>query len=102
MITKKQKEFLEKYKDINIEDLNIRERDLFNKTLTRIHEFIDRGLERTLWLAINHPDVLLDEARELEDESLPAHRRLMTLIKILNNLNPRFEVELTLKEKKLP
>ncbi len=69
--------------------------------IIRIHKRIDNGLDGLLWLAINRLDLLLDEAREMEDESLELHRRTKKIIKIMNNLNPRVEVELVLKQKQL-
>jgi len=76
----------------------LEERKRFNRTLIRIQERLDDGIKKTVWLAINCPELLLDEERELEDESLEPHRRLKQLLKILNNINPKFEVALVIKD----
>ncbi len=101
MITRLQKKFLEEFDDVDIRKLSKKERDKANKTFARIQETIDRKLDMFYWLVINHPDIFLDEARELEDTTLEPHRRLFKLIKILYKMNPRFEVELHLKEQGL-
>jgi len=97
VVTKKSKEFLENLR--NIKTMTPKERERANKTFARIHKRIEEFLEGCLWLSINHPDILLDEARELQDSSIEPHRRIKMFFKIMNNLEPRFEVELVLKRK---
>lgn len=99
MITDIQKKVLEEYLIKKRKFKSKSERNRFNKTLFRIQKTLDKGLDKLLWLAINCPDILLDEARELEDETLEPHRRLKMLLKTMNFINPRFEVTLIIKEK---
>lgn len=98
MITRIQQKVLEEYLVNKRKFKSKSERNRFNKTLFRVQKNLDKGFDKLLWLAINCPDIILDEARELEDETLEPHRRLKMIFKIINNLNPRFEVELIIKK----
>lgn len=96
VLTRKQKLTLEEY--LNGKAFSsLSERNKFNKTLVRVQNNIDRGLEYLLWMAKNCSDILLDEARELENDTLEPHRRLKMLFKIIGYLNPRFQIEIKIK-----
>jgi len=72
--------------------------------MNRIQKRIDRELDALLWLAINYPQVFLDEEREWSADSgkIMSHRRLKKLLLSLKNLNPKCDVELVLKKLEFP
>lgn len=72
--------------------------------LNRIQQRIEREIDMALWLAIHHPDILLDEETEWRDETgkIVPHRRLKKLLLIIKALNPKIEVELVLKNLDFP
>jgi len=72
--------------------------------LNRIQRRIEREMNMMLWLAINYPEVLLDEEREYKDDSgkIVSHRRLKKLLLTLKALNPKCEVELVLRQIDFP
>jgi len=98
VITDNQLKILEEYVKNGKKFKSIEERKRFNRTLVRLQDRVDEGLVKLVWLAINCPELLLDEERELADETLEPHRRLKKLFKILANVNPRFEVALVIKK----
>jgi len=64
--------------------------------INRINKRIDRELDNLLWLAMHHPQIFLDEETEFSDTSgkIVSHRRLKKILLVINNLNPKLEVEL--------
>ena len=61
----------------------------------------DRELENLVWVTKHFPSLFLDEEREYDDENLERHRRLKMLIKAVQNLNPKFTVQLRIVEEEL-
>jgi len=59
----------------------------------RIQRQIDKNIENTLWLAKNHPEILLDETG-FGDK--PRHKRLQNLLLIIQILKPQYEVYIEL------
>lgn len=72
--------------------------------MNRIQKRLERELDSTLWLAVNHPKILLDEEKEYTDSSgkIVCHRRLKKLLLIVKAVNPKVEVELVLKNLEFP
>ena len=72
--------------------------------MNRIQKRIDKELNAMLWLAINHPNILLDEEKEYRDESgkIICHRRLKKMLLTVKAVNPKMEVELVLKNLDFP
>lgn len=72
--------------------------------MNRIQKRIARELDMLLWLAINHPDIFLNETREwLEDSGkIQSHRRLKKLLLTIKALNPDIAVELVLENLEFP
>jgi hypothetical protein len=72
--------------------------------MNRIQKRLERELDSTLWLAVHHPKILLDEEKEYTDSSgkIVCHRRLKKLLLIIKALNPKIEVELVLKNLEFP
>ena len=72
--------------------------------INRIQKRIDRELNMLLWLAINFPEMFLDEDREWRDESgkIKSHRRLKKLLLSLKALKPNIAVELVLENLEFP
>jgi hypothetical protein len=72
--------------------------------MNRIQKRIDKELNAMLWLAINHPNILLDEEKEYRDESgkIICHRRLKKMLLSIKVVNPKMEVELVLKNLDFP
>ena len=97
MLTRNQMKVLQKYVECGGKFKSQEERRHFNRTLVRIQDSLEETFKQLEWCAINAPDLLLDEKRELEDDSLEPHRRLKHLLKIMNAVNPRFEVALMVK-----
>jgi hypothetical protein len=72
--------------------------------MNRIQKRIESELNRTLWLAIHYPKVLLDEDKEYRDETgkIVCHRRMKKLLLTIKALNPKMEVELVLRSIDFP
>ena len=72
--------------------------------MNRIQKRLERELDSTLWLAVHHPKILLDEEKEYVDSSgkIVCHRRLKKLLLIVKAVNPKVEVELVLKNLEFP
>lgn len=72
--------------------------------MNRIQKRIERELDMLLWLAINHPEIVVDEEREWKNESgkIVSHRRLKKLLLIVKALNPKMEIELVLRNLDFP
>jgi len=101
MITPKMKEFLE---SLPKNPKEIRKTVKHCVYLNRMQKRIDRELKMALWLAVNHPEILLDRGREYSDDTgkIMSHRRLKKLLLIVKALNPKIEVELVLKNLEFP
>jgi hypothetical protein len=85
----------------------------YSAYMRRIQKQFDDRLANWLWVAENMPDVLKDEEREYTDETLERHRRLKillricllvnplsedpTLVEMIGQLVPRFDIELVKK-----
>jgi len=91
MITDKQRRFLEKLLNGEITKEDNRKR--YSETMIRIQKTIDEKLANTLWLAINLPDILKDEAKEFDDPDLERYRRFKAIAYIVSLLNPITEIE---------
>jgi hypothetical protein len=98
MLTRIQKEYLQKYYVHKEKFKDVSERRKFAKALSRINSDIETSFENMLWLSETIPDILLDEENEIDNPELEPHRRLKILLKVLNNINPRFEVTLMIKD----
>lgn len=72
--------------------------------INRMQKRIEREMRMLLWLAVNHPEILLDREREYSDDTgkIMSHRRLKTLLLVVKALNPKTEVELVLKNLEFP
>lgn len=71
--------------------------------LNRIQKRLEREMDMLLWLAINHPEIILDEEREWKnDGKITSHRRLKKLLLVVKALNPKMEVELVLRNLDFP
>lgn len=72
--------------------------------MNRIQKRLERELDSTLWLAVHHPKILLDEEKEYTDSTgkIVCHRRLKKLLLIVKAVNPKVEVELVLKNLEFP
>lgn len=98
MITPKMKEFLESLPDNPTKTIK------YCVYLNRIQKRVDRELNQLFWLCRYHPQIFLDEEREWHDKSgkIVSHRRLKKLLLCLKVLNPNIDVELVLKNLKIP
>lgn len=118
MISEKQKQFL-----IDVLTGKIKKRDNPRKWSTyfrRIRKTIDERVERYLWLSENFPEILRDREWELNND-VPDKRRAKALLKgialfqqeglfieeaaiinVLQELYPRFQIELVKKGKIQP
>lgn len=101
MITPKMKKFLE---SLPKDTREIKKTVKHCVYLNRMQKRIDRELKMALWVALNHPEILLDREREYDDDTgcIMSHRRLKTLLLIVKALNPKIEVELVLKNLEFP
>ena len=54
----------------------------------RIRDGIDKQLEMIRWISINCPDILTDEEFEIQLYGSLRHRRLRTIMEILDNITP--------------
>jgi hypothetical protein len=100
MITKRMLNFLE-YAETHPEE---KRKPKYAVYLNRIQKKIDRDLDSMLKLACTNPKILLDEEREVKDDTgrIQSHRRLKKLLLTVKALNPKMEVELVLKNIDFP
>jgi len=61
----------------------------YNLYHDRIQQMIDKNMEMALWLAKNHPDILLNEYKYVN-----RHKRLQNLLLIIKILKPHLDVYL--------
>ncbi len=100
MITRKMQKFLEEVEA----HPELLKKIKYCVYMNRIQKRLERELDSTLWLAIHHPKILLDEEKEYADSSgkIVCHRRLKKLLLIVKAVNPKVEVELVLKNLEFP
>ena len=100
MITRKMQKFLEEIE----QHPELMKKIKYCVYMNRIQKRLERELDSTLWLAVHHPKILLDEEKEYTDSSgkIVCHRRLKKLLLIIKALNPKIEVELVLKNLEFP
>jgi hypothetical protein len=100
MITPTMKKFLNKAES----DPQIKKSIKYCVYVNRIQKRIEKEMDSLLWLAVNHPDILLDEEKEYKDETgkIICHRRLKKLLLTVKAVNPKMEVELVLKNLEFP
>jgi hypothetical protein len=100
MITRKMREFLEEIE----KNPQLMKKIKYCVYMNRIQKRLERELDATLWLAVHHPKILLDEEKEYVDSTgkIVCHRRLKKLLLIIKALNPKMEVELVLKNLEFP
>jgi hypothetical protein len=100
MITRKMQKFLEEIE----KNPQLMKEIKYCVYMNRIQKRLERELDSTLWLAVNHPKILLDEEKEYVDSTgkIVCHRRLKKFLLIIKALNPKMEVELVLKNLEFP
>lgn len=86
MLTDIQIDFLRKVKsgEIKKED----DPHTFNATMERIQKQFDKGFTNLLWVVENCPEIIMDEATEIDDASLERYRRFKALLYITSKLDP--------------
>jgi len=100
MITRKMQKFLEEIE----QHPELMKKIKYCVYMNRIQKRLERELDSTLWLAVHHPKILLDEEKECMDITgkISSHRRLKKLLLIVKAVNPKMEVELVLKNLEFP
>lgn len=100
MITRKMQKFLEEVE----QRPEMLKKIKYCVYMNRIQKRIEKEMNSTLWLAVHHPKILLDEEKEYHDASgkIVCHRRLKKLLLIIKAVNPKMEVELVLKNLEFP
>lgn len=90
MITEKQKEWLEALKMSPTPPKHDAEYCVY---MSRIQKRIERELESLEWLSKNFPQLFLDEKIFIDSEGkFQPHKRFMTLLQIIMNLNPKLKI----------
>jgi len=100
MITSKMQKWLESVE----KDPQMKTQIKYCVYMNRIQKRIESELNRTLWLAIHYPQILLDEDKEYRDETgkIVCHRRMKKMLLTIKALNPKMEVELVLRSIDFP
>ena len=83
MITNKQREWLSKPE---------KERQREWEHMTAIQKQIDKSMENALWLAKNHPEILLNERINIR------HKRIQQLLLLIQILKPEMNIYLEVAE----